>query len=90
MHEIEKELCLLNSIDSFEQLNMGPILKHPLVLKFFLPPSTLIAVPEVTTVDVIHALHEYRKFNHGKVGVCFFSLSIIIHIYLFVLRFLTS
>jgi hypothetical protein len=69
LHELEKELCAMRNVESFEQLGLGPMLKHPLVQRFFMPPPALISIPEVTTAEVITALQTYR-WHHHPVLVC--------------------
>lgn len=39
-----------------QELQIGPLLKHPLVIAHFHPPPSVVAVPEVTTAQIAQAM----------------------------------
>ncbi len=61
---MERELCATKGVESFDALGVGPLLKNPLIIKYFQPPPTLVSIPEITTTEVISALQEYRQKDY--------------------------
>jgi hypothetical protein len=45
--DLEAYLCSTLQVESFNQLQMGPLLRHPLVVASFKPPATVVEVPQV-------------------------------------------
>lgn len=54
----------MRGVTSSDQIGLGPILKHPNIQRFFAPPPSIIAVPVVTTADVVSSLQKYHMQHH--------------------------
>lgn len=48
LYELEYALINSEKLNSFEDLHMGPLLKHPSVRRFFSPPDDLEEVPRIS------------------------------------------
>ena len=65
LHELERALLSSENIARFEDLRMGPLIKHPLVLKFFQPPTDLQSIPEISAHQIQKTLMKFLdKFRH--------------------------
>ena len=65
LYELQKAILILEKCESFDDLQMGPILTHPLVKDFFKPPADLVSVPEITVYDIHKHLTSYIKDKKG-------------------------
>ena len=65
LFELRKAILILEECSSFDDLQMGPILTHPLVKDLFKPPADVISVPEITGYDIQTQLatfiYKYKK-----------------------------
>ena len=65
LFELQKAILISEGCSSFDDLQMGPILTHPLVKKLFKPPADVISVPEITGYDIQTQLatfiYKYKK-----------------------------
>ena len=59
LYELERALTSSENVSTFEELRMGPLIKHPLVAKFFQPPAELRATPEVTAHQIQKTLMKF-------------------------------
>eukprot|EP00741_Cyanophora_paradoxa_P009246 tig00001416_g8956.t1 len=64
--EIEQEVCAAEAVPNYAALRLGPLIKHPLVIRGFSPPPSLTAAPAITSADVALALRTY--LNSRKWG----------------------
>ena len=64
LHELGIALSQSESVATFEELRLGPLIKHPRAKDYFKPPDDLISPPEIT----IHQLHSYfsRMIDRSK------------------------
>ena len=65
LFELQKAIVILEECTSFDDLQMGPILTHPLVKDFFKPPADVISVPEITGYDIQTQLATFI-YKHKK------------------------
>ncbi|WCJ33174.1 Histidine kinase- DNA gyrase B- and HSP90-like ATPase family protein [Euphorbia peplus] len=59
LYDLEVAICENEGIERFEELGLGSILRHPLVVHYFLVSSDVTEVAKITTEDIILSLHEY-------------------------------
>ena len=55
LRDLEDELAAWQEVPKFESLQLGPLLRHPLVLKYFQPAPTVTAVPDVHPLEIVGA-----------------------------------
>ncbi|XP_050219980.1 protein NO VEIN [Mercurialis annua] len=66
LYDLEAAICENEGIERFEELELGPLLRHPLVLHYFSVNCDTTEVPKITTEDVILSLHEYMDTSKEK------------------------
>ncbi|XP_065862787.1 protein NO VEIN [Euphorbia lathyris] len=59
LYDLEMAICENEGIERFEELGLGPLLRHPLVVHYFLVSPDVTEVLKITTEDIILSLHEY-------------------------------
>lgn len=64
LYELGKYLAQMEERENFEDLGLGPLLDQPPVYQFFKPRRTLVAVPEITTRDVLGYLRSYMDTKY--------------------------
>jgi hypothetical protein len=45
--DLEAYLCCSLKVEAFNELQMGPLLRHPLIIANIKPPATVVEVPQV-------------------------------------------
>ena len=66
LYELQRTILEFEKVSSFEELRMGPILKHPLLQDLFKIPDDLTSVPEITTYDILDAVNAFvNKYRKG-------------------------
>ena len=65
LFELQKAILILEESSNFEDLQMGPILTHPLVKDLFKPPHDLHKVPEITAYEIQTQLAKFI-YKHKK------------------------
>lgn len=66
LYDLEMAICKNESVKKFEELELGPFLRHPLVLQYFLPKFDVSKVVKITCEDVIACLCEFMKTHEKK------------------------
>uniref|UniRef100_UPI00398E4A41 uncharacterized protein isoform X2 n=1 Tax=Pristiophorus japonicus TaxID=55135 RepID=UPI00398E4A41 len=68
LYELNQCLAALKNKNNFEELNLGPLCKQPLVHRMFKVPQSLKDedIFEIETVDILQSLHTYRKTNRAR------------------------
>lgn len=74
LYELNQSLSDLFLKSDFEELNLGPLLKQPVVYDMFKAPQGLPQVPHVTTIQILKHLENYmdeedlwrKKVDLGK------------------------
>ena len=69
LYELGKYLAQMEEKKDFEELGLGPLLEQPPVYQYFKPRRTLVAVPEITTRDVLEYLRSYMDTKDKWRGV---------------------
>ena len=59
LYELNQSLSDLFLKSDFEELNLGPLLKQPVVYDMFKAPQGLPQVPHVTTIQILKHLENY-------------------------------
>ncbi|XP_055510244.1 uncharacterized protein wu:fj29h11 isoform X2 [Leucoraja erinacea] len=67
LYELSQCLAALKNKKNFEELNLGPLCKHPHVHRIFKVPSSLKDedIFEIETVDILQSLNTYRRSKRG-------------------------
>ena len=65
LYELERTILKFEKVASFEELRMGPILKHPVLQDMFKIPDDLSHVPKITTYDILETLNAFVN-KHKK------------------------
>eukprot|EP01012_Entosiphon_sulcatum_P043353 TRINITY_DN5764_c0_g1_i2.p1 TRINITY_DN5764_c0_g1~~TRINITY_DN5764_c0_g1_i2.p1 ORF type:complete len:2678 (+),score=447.44 TRINITY_DN5764_c0_g1_i2:1203-9236(+) len=71
-HDLLLEILEWRRVQKFEDLGLGPFLRHPLVVRAFSPPPGTNEVPNISTEDVVRELDAYRQQRRGRVEVVSF------------------
>ncbi|PKA63942.1 hypothetical protein AXF42_Ash004952 [Apostasia shenzhenica] len=59
VHDLGLEICKSEGVEQFEELGLGPLLRHPLVRHYFMIPSELKEVCSITIDDLMSALSTF-------------------------------
>lgn len=59
LYELEQALILSEKVSSFEELHMGPLLKHPLVRNLFQPADDLEEIPKISGFKIRKYLMDF-------------------------------
>lgn len=75
LYELEQHLCEAERVEKYEELKLGPLLKHRLVLKYFSPAPSVAMVPEVGALrcGLTHASHSCCILS------CMYRLALLVH-----------
>lgn len=66
MFDLNVAICKNEGIERFEELKLGPLVRHPLVVHYFsLPPDTK-EVHRITSEEIISRLIEFMDSRGGK------------------------
>ncbi|KAK1566902.1 hypothetical protein Q3G72_005798 [Acer saccharum] len=66
LYDLEEAICKNESIGTFEELELGPFLRHQLVMQYFSVNSDVTEVVKITNNDVIIFLCEYLDTHKEK------------------------
>ena len=67
LYELERALVSVEKVETFQELRIGPLIKHPAVTKFFQPPSDLRETPEITAHQIQKTLMKFLDKKRGTV-----------------------
>ena len=59
LFELQRTLCEFEKVKEFGELKMGPLVKHPEVIRMFKVPEDIDSVPEITAYDIHHRLMRF-------------------------------
>jgi len=59
LHDLEGAICRNEFVDSFDDLELGPLLQHPLVLLYFPSISSSTGPVKITSEEIISFLDSY-------------------------------
>jgi hypothetical protein len=57
--DLERELSKANDVGSFDELQLGPLLKHAFVQSRFTPPAHITTIPKLHIEDVVDIFHTH-------------------------------
>ncbi|KAM1049770.1 hypothetical protein ACFX11_031840 [Malus domestica] len=66
LYDMEVAICKNERIEQFEELGLGPLLRHPLVLHYFSVKSDTTKVFKITSREVISLLSEFMDTSNNK------------------------
>lgn len=66
MHDLELAICENEGIENFLELDLGPLVRHPLVAHYFSVSSDIKDVFRITSEEIISCLHEFMTINPSK------------------------
>ncbi|XP_026400875.1 uncharacterized protein LOC113296763 [Papaver somniferum] len=66
VYDLEIAICKSEGIEKFEGLKLGPILNHPVVLKYFYVPSDVKQVHKITSETIFTNFVEFVEYCEGK------------------------
>lgn len=58
MYELELAICENEGVRTYEKLELGPLLRHPLILRYF-SVKNCTEVFKITSEDIIAHIHEF-------------------------------
>ncbi|KAK9138346.1 hypothetical protein Sjap_008940 [Stephania japonica] len=61
VYELGNKICKNESVERFEELELGPLLRHPLVVRYFSVPTETKEVVKITSAEIISYLAELRN-----------------------------
>lgn len=66
LHELGTALAHAEKVASYEELRLGPLIKHPRIRDYFKPPDDMESAPEIT----VHQLHNHltKMIDKSKRG----------------------
>lgn len=63
LYELEKAICTNEGVKHFEELRLGPFLRHPLVLHYFSVNSEVTEVFEIKSEEIVSFLSEFMDVD---------------------------
>ncbi|XP_022722630.1 uncharacterized protein LOC111279838 isoform X2 [Durio zibethinus] len=66
LYELEMAICENEGVRTFKKLELGPLLRHPLVLRYFSLNINTMEVCKITSEDIIAHLHEYMDSHKSQ------------------------
>ncbi|KAL9261443.1 NO VEIN-like protein [Drosera capensis] len=66
LFDLEVAICKNEGIEKFEELELGPLLKHPLVMHYFAVGSDVTSVYKITSQEIVSHLSELIDLRKGK------------------------
>ncbi|XP_043719749.1 protein NO VEIN isoform X2 [Telopea speciosissima] len=66
LYDLKAAICKNEGVECFEELEMGPLLRHPLVVHYFLVPSDATEIAKITSEEMILYLVEFMDTCKDK------------------------
>ncbi|CAI8618591.1 unnamed protein product [Vicia faba] len=66
LYDLEVALCNNEGVGSFEELGLGPLLRHPLVIHYFSIRSDVTQVFKITSEEIIQFLSKFLDASKAK------------------------
>ncbi|OVA05274.1 protein of unknown function DUF3883 [Macleaya cordata] len=66
LYDLDVAICKRESVKRFEDLKLGPLLRHPLVVKYFQVPLDAKEVYRITSEEIISRLFEFLDICKRK------------------------
>ena len=68
LYELEQAIMSTESVENYEALHLGPLLRHPLVQDFFKPPRDLESIPDITSFKIYKHLSDFINKRSRRDG----------------------
>nr|DAD23986.1 TPA_asm: hypothetical protein HUJ06_025449 [Nelumbo nucifera] len=66
LYDLDVAICKNESIDRFEELELGPLLRHPLVLHYFSVPPDAMEIVQIRSEEIISCIAEFMDIHQNK------------------------
>lgn len=66
LYDLEVSICNNEGVGSFEELGLGPFLRHPLVIHYFSIRSDVTEVFKITSEEIIQFLSKFLDVSKAK------------------------
>ncbi|CAI9290486.1 unnamed protein product [Lactuca saligna] len=66
LFDLEMAICKNEGVQQFEELELGPLIRHPLINHYFCVSSDSTAVFKISSREIISFLVEYMDIHKGK------------------------
>ncbi|KAL7177232.1 hypothetical protein ACSBR2_030551 [Camellia fascicularis] len=66
LYDLELAICNSEGVKQFEELELGPLVRHPLVVHYFSVSSDVTKVFKITSEEVISCLCEFMGTHDGE------------------------
>ncbi|KAL2469414.1 Histidine kinase [Abeliophyllum distichum] len=69
LYDLEVAICKNEGVEHFEQLELGPLVRHPLAMHYFSVSSDVAEVHRITSEEIISYLFEFMDTQKRKLKV---------------------
>nr|GMD07279.1 uncharacterized protein LOC109165195 [Ipomoea batatas] len=66
LHDLEIAICNTEGVDRFEDLELGPLVKHPLIIHYFSLCADATEVCRITSEEIVSLLSEFMDINKQR------------------------
>ncbi|KAA8548393.1 hypothetical protein F0562_000077 [Nyssa sinensis] len=66
LYDLEVAICKSEGIERFEELELGPLVRHPLVVHYFSMCSDMTEAFKITSEEIISFLFDFMDVHKGK------------------------
>ncbi|KAM7485828.1 hypothetical protein LguiA_001837 [Lonicera macranthoides] len=66
LYDLEEAICQNEGVGQFEELELGPLVRHPLVVHYFSVSSDVTEVFRITTEEILSFLNTFVYRHKGK------------------------
>lgn len=70
LYDLELAICKNENIDKFEELGLGPLVRHPLVLHYFPVGSDTTEVHKITSEEIVYLLIGFMSHKREVTDDC--------------------
>nr|GLL41337.1 uncharacterized protein LOC109165196 [Ipomoea trifida] len=66
LHDLEIAICNTEGVERFEDLELGPLVKHPLIIHYFSLSADATEVCRMTSEEIVSLLSEFMNINKQR------------------------
>ncbi|XP_019169401.1 PREDICTED: uncharacterized protein LOC109165195 [Ipomoea nil] len=66
LHDLEIAICNTEGVERFEDLELGPLVKHPLIIHYFSLSADATEVYRITSEEIVSLLSEFMDINKQR------------------------
>nr|GMD70176.1 uncharacterized protein LOC109178973 isoform X1 [Ipomoea batatas] len=66
LHDLEIAICNTEGVERFEDLELGPLVKHPLIIHYFSLSADVTEVCRITSEEIVALLSEFMDMNKQR------------------------